>query len=52
MRMKSDVKERRNVHHIFSYEETKPKKKRTQSRKRANKRKEKKEKKTPKKTTT
>ena len=48
MRMKSDVKERRNVPHIFS-EDKKPK--RTQSRKRANKRKEKKEKKTPKKTT-
>ena len=46
MRMKSDVKERRNVPHIFS-EDKKPK--RTQSRKRANKRKEKKEKKTPKK---
>ena len=49
MRMKSDVRGGRNVPHIFS-EETKPKKKRTQSRKRANKRKEKKEKKTPKKT--
>tara|TARA_B100002019_G_scaffold288244_1_gene301534 strand:- start:546 stop:4574 length:4029 start_codon:yes stop_codon:yes gene_type:complete len=48
MRMKSDVKERRNVPHIFS-KDKKPK--RTQSKKRANRREEKKEKKTPKKTT-